>query len=112
MPGDRRQILSLLRLPIPPLQPASNQKVSIAPNFCLLREGGRRGDFLPAFSVECGEKSQQILLGLLIHIKGCEASVEVGVRQPSLRVEIQDLTQRSKAAVMHIGRAMGKIAQS
>ena len=33
MPGDRRQILSLLRLPIPPLQRASKQKVSIAPNF-------------------------------------------------------------------------------
>ena len=33
MPGDRRQILSLLRLPIPPLQRWSNQKVSIAPNF-------------------------------------------------------------------------------
>ena len=32
MPGDRRQILSLLRLPIPPLQRASNKKVSIAPN--------------------------------------------------------------------------------
>ena len=33
MPGDRRQILSLLRLPIPPLQRASSQQVSIAPNF-------------------------------------------------------------------------------
>ena len=37
MPGDRRQILSLLRLPIPPLQPASSQQVSIAPN---LPQGG------------------------------------------------------------------------
>ncbi len=31
MPGDRRQILSLLRLPIPPLQPVETASVTFGP---------------------------------------------------------------------------------
>jgi hypothetical protein len=40
-----------------------------------LREDGRRGDYLPTFPVERFQKSKQILLRLLIHVKRCQASV-------------------------------------
>ena len=40
MPGDRRQILSLLRLPIPPLQRNRDYQFSTRHNFAQLRNFG------------------------------------------------------------------------
>jgi len=78
----------------------------------LLRERRWRRDVLPAFAVEGIEESEEIALGFLIEIKGRETSVQVRIGQTTFRVQIQDFRESVVAAVVHVGSAMGEVAQS
>jgi hypothetical protein len=77
----------------------------------LLRETGRGSDFLPAFSVQGIEEGQEILPGLVVQIKWRKPSIQMRVWQPSLGVDVENLSERLDAPIMHVGAATGQITQ-